>query len=206
MPQSQSVRDDLAAALTRDHVPTADAAPADHDALVDDEVQRGRTTRLRRTAIGERLAGFIYGTIIVMSVLVAGSRAYPDDAGHIAATVAVTSVVFWLAHVYAHGLAHSVAHDEHLSRRELWRIARREASIVGAAVLPVATLLLGAFGAVSTKVAGWIAMGLGLGVLAVTGVVFARVERLGWLGALLVVATNLGLGVVLVALKVFVAH
>ena len=81
--------------------------------------------RLRRRAIGERLAGFTYGTIVVLSVLVAGSRAFPDDAWHIAGVVVVTSVVFWLAHVYAHGLEHSVAHDEHLSLSELGRIARR---------------------------------------------------------------------------------
>jgi hypothetical protein len=40
----------------------------------------------------------------------------------------------------------------------------------------------------------------------VQGVVFARVERLGWLGTAAVVATNVGLGVVLVALKLLVAH
>jgi hypothetical protein len=170
------------------------------------QVQGPQTTRLRRTAIGERLAGFIYGTIIVLSVLVAGSRAFPDDAGHIAALVAVTSTVFWLAHVYAHGLAHSVVHDEHLSLAELRRIARREGSIVEAAVPPLVALLLGAFGVFSTKAAAWVAFGLGLAVLAVQGVVFARVERLSWPGALLVVAANLGLGVLLVALKVFVAH
>ena len=162
--------------------------------------------RLSRTTIGERLAGFTYGTIIVLSVLVAGSRAFPDDAGRIAAVVVVTSVVFWLSHVYAHGLAHSVAHDEHLSLAELRRIARREGSIVEAAVPPLAALLLGAFGAVATKTAVWIAFGLGLGVLAVQGVVFARVERLGWPATLLVVAANIGLGAVLIALKVLVTH
>ena len=170
------------------------------------EAQRPRAARLRRTKIGERLAGFIYGTIVVLSVLVAGARAFPDDAGHIAALVAVTSVVFWLAHVYAHGLAHSVVHDEHLSLHELARIARREGSIVGAAVPPVAALLLGAFGALSTSTAVWLAFGLGLAVLAVQGVIFASVERLSWPATLLVVAANLGLGVVLVGLKVLVSH
>jgi hypothetical protein len=168
--------------------------------------QGPQTARLRRTAIGERLAGFIYGTIIVLSVLVAGSRAFPDDAGHIAALVAVTSAVFWLAHVYAHGLAHSVIHDEHLSLAELRRIARREGSIVEAAVPPLAALLLGSLGVFSAKTAVWVAFGLGLVVLAAQGVVFARVERLSWPSTLLLVAANLGLGVLLVGLKVFVAH
>ena len=161
---------------------------------------------LSRTAIGDRLAGFTYGTIIVLSVLVAGSKAFPDNAARIAAVVVVTSVVFWLAHVYAHGLAHSVAHDEHLSVADLRKIARREGSIVEAAVPPLAALLLGAFGAVSTKAAVWIAFGLGLGVLAVQGVVFARVERLRWPATLLVVAANLSLGAVLVGLKLLVTH
>jgi hypothetical protein len=40
----------------------------------------------------------------------------------------------------------------------------------------------------------------------VQGVVFARVERLGWLGTTIVVAANLGLGLILVALKLVVTH
>jgi hypothetical protein len=177
-----------------------------HDVRVADDTQRGLTTRLSRRATGERLAGFIYGTIIVLSVLIASSKAYPHDAAHIAAVVVVTSVVFWLAHVYAHGLAHSVTHDEHLSRAELWRIARREGSLVEATVPPLVPLLLAVFGVLSTKTAVWTAFGLGLAVLAVQGVVFARVERLGPTGTLLVVTANLSLGAVLVALKVFVSH
>ena len=159
-----------------------------------------------RSAIGERLGGFIYGTLIVLAVVVAGARAYPHDAGRIAALVVVTSVVFWVAHVYAHALAHSVAHDEHLSLAEVRYVARREASILEAAVPPLAALLLGAFGVLSTKTAVWVAFGLGLVVLAVEGVTYARVERLGWLGTLVVLGANVGLGLALVAVKVFLTH
>ena len=46
----------------------------------------------------------------------------------------------------------------------------------------------------------------GLAVLTVSGLVFARVERLGWAATLVVVALNVALGVVLVGLKLFVSH
>jgi hypothetical protein len=156
--------------------------------------------------MGERLAGFIYGTIVVLAVVVAGARAYPHEAGHIAALVAVTSVALWLAHVYAHGLGHAVAHNEHLTLGELGHIARREGSIVEAAVPPVAALLLGALGILSTRFAVWLAFGLGLAVLAVQGVAFARVERLGLLGTLAIVALNLSLGALLIGLKLILTH
>ncbi len=159
-----------------------------------------------RSARGERLGGFIYGTIVALAVVVAGARAYPHEAGHIAALVAGTSVVFWLTHVYAQGLAHSVAKDEHLSPAVLRRIARREVSIVEAALPPVAALLLGAFGVISTRAATWAAFGLGLAVLVVQGIIFARVERLGRLGTLAIVSANLSLGVVLVGFKLLVTH
>jgi hypothetical protein len=155
---------------------------------------------------GQRLSGFIYGTIVALSVIVAGARAYPHDAGHIAAVVAVTSVVFWFAHVYAHSLGHAVSHREHVSLAEFWEIARSEGALVEAAVPPVAALLLGAVGILSTRNATWLAFALGLGVLGVQGLVFARVERLGWLGTTVVVAANLGLGLLLVALKLVVSH
>jgi hypothetical protein len=161
---------------------------------------------VRRYALGERLGGFIYGTIIVLAVLVAGAKAYPHDAGKIAALIVITCVVFWLAHVYSHAVALVVAREQHLALAELGHIARREGSLVEAAVPPVAALLLGAVGLISTRAAVWAAFVLGLAVLAVQGVVFARVERLGWLGTATVVTTNVGLGVVLVALKLLVAH
>ena len=131
----------------------------DTDLRMIDEVFLSRVARRLRAPRGAGVGGFIYGTILVLSVLAAAAQAYPHEAGHIAALVAVTSFVFWLAHVYAHGLSYSAAHDEHLSLAELRRIAGREGSIVGAALLPVAALSLGAFGLVSTRAAVWAAFG-----------------------------------------------
>ena len=87
--------------------------------------QLARLGKLGPSVMGERLGGFIYGTIVVLSVLVAGSRAYPDDAGRIAVLVVVTSTVFWLAHVYAHGVADRIAREHHASIADLRRIRAR---------------------------------------------------------------------------------
>ncbi|HSC51858.1 MAG TPA: hypothetical protein VLD16_16465 [Gaiellaceae bacterium] len=163
-------------------------------------------SHFRDLARGERLAGFVYGTILTLSVVVAGARAFPHDPGHVAELVAVTSVVFWVAHVYAHWLGESVSHGGHLSFAELRWVTSREWSLVEAAVPPVAALLLGAAGLLSEQAAVWLAFGLGLGVLFVEGIVFARIERLGLLPAVLVVLANLGFGLLLVALKLVVGH
>jgi hypothetical protein len=173
---------------------------------VADEGQRSRAARFGRAAMGERLGGFIYGTIVVLAVIVAGARAYPHAAGHIAALVAVSTAALWLAHVYAYGMAHSVSRDEHLSLAELLSIARREGSIIEAAVPPLAILLLGALGVLSTGAAVWAAFGVGLAVLGAQGIAFARIERFSLLGTLGIVAANVSLGVLLIALKLVITH
>ncbi|HJW66236.1 MAG TPA: hypothetical protein VJ419_00505 [Gaiellaceae bacterium] len=162
--------------------------------------------RLGRSAMGERLGGFIYGTIVALSVVVAGAKAYPDGPGHVAALVAVTCLVFWIAHVYAHALGHSAALGEHLSLAELRRIGRREWSIVEAAVPSIVALLLGGIGLLEPRTAVWLAVALGLVVLGAQGIVFARVERLGLTATVGVVALNLSLGVLLVGLKLLISH
>jgi hypothetical protein len=178
----------------------------EHDVRVIDKAFRLRAARLGSATMGMRLGGFIYGTIVVLAVIVAGAKAYPQSAGHIVVLVVVTSLVLWLAHVYAHGLAQTVANHEHLSFSALRHIAGRERSIAEAALPPVGALLLGAFGLVSTAAAVWAALVLGLVVLAVQGFAVARIERLGWLGTLAVVVTNLGLGLLMIGLKLVLIH
>src|SRR6478672_6340084 len=129
---------------------------------------------MQHAAMGERLSGFVYGTIVALSVLVAGARAYPHGAGHIAALVFVTSVVFWLAHVYAQALGGSVALERRLTLAELRSVGRHQAAIIEAALVPVAALLLGALGVISTTAAVWLAFAMGLAVLVAEGVLFAR--------------------------------
>jgi archaellum biogenesis protein FlaJ (TadC family) len=163
-------------------------------------------TGAARTELGERLAGFVYGTIVVLSVIVAGARDYGHEPGHIASLVALTCVVFWLAHVYAHALGDTLAHGERIDGKELRKIARREASIIEAAVPPVIALLLGTTGLLREQTALWLAFVLALVVLGAQGVVYARVERLAWLGTVSVVAANVALGLVLVALKLLLTH
>jgi hypothetical protein len=173
---------------------------------VTDDAGRDAVVRIGRAALGERLGGFVYGTIVVLAVVVAGAKAYPDQPGYVAGLVAITTGVFWLAHVYSHALAHSVSRDVRLSLSELRQIARREAALIEAGALPVAALLLGAIGILAADTAVWLALGLGLAVLAAEGFVFARAERLGLLGSLGVVAANLTLGLLVVAMKLIVTH
>ena len=76
-----------------------------------------------RRVLGERLGGYIYGTMVVLATVVAGAEAYRDGAGHIVLLVLMTTFVFWLAHVYAHALGHSVSTGKRISGDELVRLA-----------------------------------------------------------------------------------
>jgi hypothetical protein len=158
------------------------------------------------TTAGERVAGFTYGTLVTLSMVIAGAKLYPDGPGRIAAFVVLTTVALWLAHVYAHTIGQSVSHERRLRLSELRHIARREGAIVEAALPPVVPLLLAAVGVVSTQVALWAAFGLGLVVLGAQGVQFARIERLGPLRTVVAVTVNVGVGLVLVAAKVVLTH
>jgi len=159
----------------------------------------------RGEEMAERLGGFVYGTIVVLSVIVAGAKAYPDGTTRIAVLVAGTTVVFWLAHAYAHALTHSARTGERLTLAEVRRIGRHEAALVQAGVPSIVVLLLGSLDVLDADTAVWLALCLGLAVLAVQGVVFARLERLGPAGTVAVVGVNLALGLLLVALKLLVA-
>ena len=170
------------------------------------EDPRPDNARRTMTVAGDRVAGFTYGTLVTLSMIIASAKLYPDGPGQIAAFVMLTTAALWLAHVYSHTIGQSVSHGRRVTFAELRHIARREGAIVEAALPPVGALLLAAVGVISTGLAVWAAFGLGLVVLAVQGVQFARIERLGPLRTVVAVGVNVGVGLLLVAAKLVLTH
>lgn len=154
----------------------------------------------------ERIAGAVYGTIVVLGVLAAGSDSASIDAWELDVLMVATVLVLWVAHVYAHALAASLASGLRLDAAAITSLARREIPIVLAAVGPALVLLLGVFGLVTDEAAAWLAVGVGSLTLAIMGFRYARIASLGLLGTILVVAANLSLALLIAALKVAVEH
>jgi hypothetical protein len=154
---------------------------------------------------GGAIAGTVYGTIIVMATITA-AYASEQDPWRLGVIVWSTALVFWVAHLYAHALAESISRRQRVSGAELAHIARRELGILLAAALPSSALLLGALGVVREARSVWLALVLGLFTLFVEGIRYARLETLGWGATSVIVAANVGLGLLVVLLKVAVAH
>ena len=114
--------------------------------------------------------------------------------------------MIWLAHVYAHALGESIERGHRLDWAECKSIAAHELPILVAAAAPISVLLLGALGIVKEATDIWLAFGLGFVALAAQGARYARAERLGAAGLAAVIALNLALGGLVVALKVLVSH
>ncbi len=115
----------------------------------------------------ERIAGTVYGTIVALSLLTAGAAAYADDLWRLVVITAAGMIVLWAAHVYAHALGESVKCGRRLRTDEVAAIARRESSILLAAVLPEAAIGLGALGLIGGRLALWLAFGVGVAALIV---------------------------------------
>jgi hypothetical protein len=152
------------------------------------------------------VAGTVYGTIVVMSVIAVGAKPYEHSLWRLVTLAGTTSIVLWIAHVYSHGLGESLKLGRRLTLGELATVAKHECSIVVAAVLPVAAIGLGAVGLVGTRAALWLAFGVGVLALGAQGVRYARLERLSRTGAVIIVTINLLLGLTIVAAEVFIAH
>jgi hypothetical protein len=158
-----------------------------------------------RTPRALAIAGKVYGTVVVLGVIAASSPAETEPS-RIAALVLVTSVVFWLAHVYSQILATSIEAGRHARASDVRTIAAHEASVLYAAVLPVAALLLGAFDVVRDATAVWLAIAAGIGVLVAQGIAYARIERFGATATIGTVSVNVVLGLSLALLKALVGH
>lgn len=146
----------------------------------------------------------IYGLILALSV-VAVSQEYDDsDAGLIAASVLITGVVFWLAHVYSRVLAASIERRRRLEHSEIRDVLRHDWPLVQVTVPLVVALVLGALGILADGTAIVIAIGLALFELALTGAYAARLRGARLPGVIASATIATALGAVTVALKAIV--
>jgi hypothetical protein len=171
------------------------------------ETESPRAGPIARAVFGVegRIASSVYGTVLVMATLTAASGE-DNDPWRVAGLVSSSVLAVWVAHLYAHGLSESIELGRRVTEADLARIAHRELGILLAAAAPVGVLLLGAIGLLRESTAIWVALSVGLVVLAVQGVRYARVERMSAGGTAAAVAANLALGVIVVAVKALITH
>jgi hypothetical protein len=133
--------------------------------------------RVRRlfTARRDAVSG-IYGTIVATSIVAGLSESHDLSPAQAMEIVVVSQAVLWLGHAYAQWLSQKVESNDSGARR-LILTALYEWPVLRAAVPAAFAIALWWFGLVSEARAYWLAIGLGIGELAMLGFRFGR--RLG---------------------------
>jgi len=161
------------------------------------------STRVARVLMTEES---VYSLILVSGMIVVSGSLVGTSVNALA-TVVVTVVVFYLAHVYAGTVARMAADEGHgdfaLSVRAA---ARNSRGLLLAALLPLATLLLGVTRVIDDDTAIWTALIVDVVALGVLGwLAVARWNSSFWarLASALITAA---FGMIVMALKVFIHH
>jgi hypothetical protein len=144
----------------------------------------------------------IYGTIVAAAVTVAGS-AGGESAGHLATTVILTLVVFWLAHVYS-----AVLNQRFGGARVVWGTLRHhlveELPMIEAPVPQIALLVLGAANVIPESVAINLAQATAVVGLLIWGMAGARRRAWPWPAAFSAGVIDATFGMAIIVLKAFV--
>jgi hypothetical protein len=163
---------------------------------------------LHHIVIGTResISGTVYGGIVLLTSLSASAAAYTHNLWRLSFAVAISVLVFWIAHLYSDALGESITRGRRLAFSDVTEIALNEIAIPVAAVGPIFVLMIGALGILDDDTAIWLAIGVGVLTLGAQGVRYARLERLGPMATIWAVACNLSLGLIIVVAKLAVLH
>ena len=152
-------------------------------------------------------AGAIYGSLLASSTIVAtGASATVDtNAAQLLAALVVTSVVFWLMHVYVRVVGREM--PQHTPLREaVRRSAIKEVPILIAVVPPSITLVVAMLIDEPGDRVGWVALWVALaGQVFWTWLALRQAHARGRV-EVISLAVSLALGLVLVGLKVALSH
>jgi hypothetical protein len=145
----------------------------------------------------------IYGSLLVTSLVAVQWRGTPSPDG-IALSIVITLGVFWLAHVWAEVVNLRV--HSRFSQSVAVGLARDEASMLLAVILPALVLAIGPRLGMAINTAVAAALVICIGQLFVWGLVVGRAAHRGWLLPIAVAIVDSLLGILIVALKVAVLH
>ena len=148
-------------------------------------------------------ASAIYGSLLVVSLVAAQARSDAVPA-FIAATVLIGVGVFWLTEVWTEVIA--IRTHGGITRRQVLHAARAESPMLAAAILPALILATATLGITTAEQATSLALAAGIAQLFVWGLIVGLALRRGWAAAILVAVVDCALGLVIVALKVWVLH
>lgn len=146
----------------------------------------------------------VYGLILATAVIALSRELDPSDAGRAAVNTLLVALVFWLAHVYAGVLGRAVSDGRSLSGGAISEAMREHWSLVEVAVPLVLVLGLGVIDVVPDRAALTAATALALVELTATGAYAAIEGGAGRLATFVSALTALGLGLLVVLLKVLV--
>jgi hypothetical protein len=149
-------------------------------------------------------SGGLYGTVLVLAVIIALSKSGKTETSIILGGILVTSFVFWVVHVYANTLAARIDAPDRGWTELARHHARHELPILEAPIGPAIPLLLGTAGVLSRDTASWCAIVVCLVGLFGWGVTVARALGYRGLAVTIMGLGNVALGGLMVLLKVLV--
>lgn len=163
----------------------------------------GITPRVARVLTSEES---VYGLILVSGMIVVSGTVVGTSVDALI-TVAVTVLVFYLAHVYAGTLGRLAATDGRAGLgASLKAAATHSRGMLVASVVPVAILLLGTTDVIDDTAAIWTALIADTVILGVLGWMVVARWSTHWGPRLLSALITAGFGLVLIALKAFIHH
>jgi hypothetical protein len=149
----------------------------------------------------------LYGAISCLATLAVLVRYTAEDTSAWVRIldVAVATGGLWAASLLADWLAHLGVYGLAPRGRSAARMLQSSAQILQAAFLPLLTLGVAGLGLLSTYTAMWIAMWIVVGELGVIALLAVRRTELSWWQQAVTVAGLVGVGVVVVGVKI-IAH
>ncbi|WP_431779680.1 hypothetical protein [Microbacterium aurantiacum] len=161
------------------------------------------TPRLARVLMSEEA---IYGLILVSGMIVVSGSVIGTSVNAFL-TVAVTVVVFYIAHVYAGTLGRLAATDGRSGmRRSLRAAARQSAGMLVASAGPLVVLLLGVTEVIDDTFAIWTALVMCAVILGILGWLAVARWTHHWYTRLLSATITAGFGGAIILLKAIIHH